>query len=64
MAELGLMGEGNAIRQRRVRTPFSTILATSAIYEQLYKDPKIEGVPASFHVCFFIYLSMLFISFY
>ena len=49
MQELGMMGEGNAVFQRRERTPLSTLLAAAAYYQQNYQLDD-ATIPATFEV--------------
>ena len=51
MHDLGHMGEGNAVKTRRLHVPRSTVLAAAAYYQHTFADPAFENsIPATFQV--------------
>ena len=51
MQELGAMGEGSSVVQRRPHTPMSTVIAAAAYYQHHFTNPDLEGaVGATFNV--------------
>jgi NADH dehydrogenase [ubiquinone] 1 alpha subcomplex assembly factor 5 len=53
MQELGMMGESNATFLRRERTPFDTLLATAAYYQENFQLED-GTIPATFEVIYTI----------
>ena len=49
MQELGMMGENNAVLQRRERTPMDTLLAAAAYYQEEFQMED-GTVPATFEI--------------
>jgi len=54
LKHLQLMGESNAIMNKRPGISKETLLATAALYDELFYDEKLGGVPATFEIIYMI----------